>query len=66
MRMQGTWLIASNLLTWLSTEMALNNYKYTDLGFMIGSQSGPKSCPTMKWVYLHKNTKRTVKFNRLL
>ena len=26
-------------------------------GFTTGSQSVPKSCTTMKWAYLHNNTK---------
>ena len=39
---------------------------YTVLGFMTGIQSVPKFCPTMKWAYLHNNTKWTMKFNKLL
>ena len=32
---------------------------------MTGSQAVPKSCPTMKWAYLHNDTKPTAKFNRV-
>ena len=38
--------------------------QYTDLGFMTGSQSKPKSCHTKKWAYLHNDKKLTMKFNK--